>query len=293
MPEAVEQDVRRVRRARSFAPRYPGALTLPWLVYCLLVFAGPMAVLLLFSVSVQGERFGEIVYTVDFGSFRLLRDALYVEVFVRTVGMAALGTIATLIVGYPLAYWLARHARRRGLALLLIVIPYLTSFLIRTYAWLIILDPNGWLARVTGGAIADWLYSWKAIAIGLVYGYLPLLVLPVYASLERMDWRLVEAAEDLGTPPRRAWRQITLPLTLPGLITGTLLVFIPMCGEYVIPNILGGGKFPFVGAVVGDQFLAAQNYPFGAAMAIALMLVLTAFVVVYMIFAVREEQFGS
>ena len=126
-----------------------------------------------------------------------------------------------------------------------------------------------------------------------MYNYLPLFILPVYATLERMDWSLVMPLEPFGGTPLRAFLQITVPLTLPGLIAGTLLVFIPMCGEYVIPNLLGGGTHPFVGSVIGDQFLSAQNYPFGAALAVSLMAVLTVFVVVYASLTFRGEQFGG
>jgi hypothetical protein len=144
-----------------------------------------------------------------------------------------------------------------------LIVPFWTSFLIPHHALKIILDPQGYLARFvewTGiSSQFNVLYTGKAVAIGLAYNYLPLLILPVYASLERMDWKLVEAATDLGASPFKAFRQITLPLTLPGLITGALLVFIPMCGEYVIPQLLGGGQFAFVGTVIGSNFLGAQN----------------------------------
>ena len=187
--------------------------------------------------------------------------------------------------------------RYKTLALLLVIVPFWTSFLIRTYALKIILDPQGYLAHFvewTGiSSQFNVLYTGKAVAIGLAYNYLPLLILPVYASLERMDWKLVEAATDLGASPFKAFRQITLPLTLPGLITGALLVFIPMCGEYVIPQLLGGGQFAFVGTVIGSNFLGAQNWPFGSAMAIAFMVLLSIFVVIYIAFATREEQFGA
>jgi spermidine/putrescine transport system permease protein len=138
----------------------------------------------------------------------------------------------------------------------------------------------------------DWIGNWQAVGIGLVYNYLPLLILPVYASLERMDWTLVEASTDLGASPFTAFRQITLPLTLPGLITGALLVFIPMSGEYVIPTILGQGRFEFVGNVIADQF-GGSNWPLGSAMSMALMLCLSLFVILYIVFATREEQFGA
>ena len=176
------------------------------------------------------------------------------------------------------------------------IVPFLTSFLIRTYAWFIILDPQGFLVHAVHDlGFGGWrpLYTTQAIGIGLVYSYMPLLILPVYASLERMDWTLVDAALDLGSSPIKAFRQVTLPLTLPGLVTGVLLVFIPMTGEYVIPSLLGGGKREFVGNAVGDQFLVAQNWPFGAAMAIGLLLVLSVFLIVYLTFATKEQQFGA
>jgi spermidine/putrescine transport system permease protein len=176
------------------------------------------------------------------------------------------------------------------LALLLVVVPFWTSFLIRTYALKIILDPHGYLANYAGINI---LYTKYAVAVGLVYNYLPLFILPVFASLERMDWTLIEAATDLGARPFTAFRQITLRLTLPGVITGALLVFIPMTGEYIIPSILSGGNYEFVGNVIGDQFNQAQNQPFGSALSIALMGALSVFVIVYILFATKEEQFGA
>jgi spermidine/putrescine transport system permease protein len=176
------------------------------------------------------------------------------------------------------------------LALLLIIVPFWTSFLIRTYALKIILDPHGYLARDLGVNV---LYTKYAVGIGLVYNYLPLFILPVFASLERMDWTLIEAATDLGARPVTAFKDITLRLTLPGVVTGGLLVFIPMCGEYIIPDILGGGKYEFVGNIIGDTFGSAQNWPFGSALSIALMGALSVFVVIYIMFATREEQFGA
>ena len=205
--------------------------------------------------------------------------------------MAAVGSLLTIAVGYPIAYWMARYLTTyKMLALLLIVVPFWTSFLIRTYALKIILDPNGYLAQDLG---IDILYTKYAVGVGLVYNYLPLFILPVFASLERMDWTLIEAATDLGARPFTAFRQITLRLTLPGVVTGALLVFIPMSGEYIIPNILGGGKYEFVGNVIGDKFDSAQNQPFGSALSISLMVALSVFVVMYILFATKEEQFGA
>src|SRR4029077_7964549 len=215
----------------------------------------------------------------------------YLKIFGRTLVMAGLGTVLAVAVGYPVAYWMARYlSTYKMLALLVIIVPFWTSFLIRTYALKIILDSHGYLAQDLGINI---LYTKYAVGIGLVYNYLPLFILPVFASLERMDWTLIEAATDLGAKPFTAFKDITLRLTMPGVVTGGLLVFIPMCGEYIIPNILGGGKFEFVGNIIGDTFGDAQNWPFGSALSISLMAALSVFVVIYIMFATREEQFGA
>ena len=288
---ATAADQRVGRRGRSFAPRYPAWLTLPSLLYYAIFFLGPMAILAVFSVSLQ-SGFGAVTYTFDTSQFsQIFQSDLYIKVFWHTLIMAAGGSLLTIAIGYPVCYWMARYLTTyKMLALLLLVVPFWTSFLIRTYALKIILDPNGYLANDLG---FNALYTWKAVGIGLVYNYLPLFILPVFASLERMDWTLVEAATDLGARPWKAFWEVTLRLTLPGVVTGALLVFIPMSGEYIIPNILGGGNFEFVGNAIGDTFQGAQNWPFGSALSIALMGALSVFVVVYILFATREEQFGA
>ena len=289
-PEVAAAPAAATRRKRSFQPRYPSWLTAPSLLYYAIFFLGPMVILVAFSLAVQ-QGFGSLKYGFNFSQFSQVLSPLYVTIFVRTLVMASVGTLATIAVGYPLAYWMARYLTTyKMLALLLIVVPFWTSFLIRTYALKIILDPKGYLARDLGINI---LYTKYAVAVGLVYNYLPLFILPVFASLERMDWTLIEAATDLGARPLTAFRQITLRLTLPGVVTGALLVFIPMTGEYIIPNILSGGTYEFVGNVIGDQFNQAQNQPFGSALSIALMAALSVFVIVYILFATKEEQFGA
>jgi spermidine/putrescine transport system permease protein len=278
------------RRARSFRPRYPSWLTAPALAYYAIFFLGPMAILVAFSLATQ-QGFGSLRYGFDTSQYHQIATSLYITIFERTLVMASVGTVLTIAVGYPVAYWMARYLTTyKMLALLLIVVPFWTSFLIRTYALKIILDPNGYLARDLGINI---LYTKYAVAVGLVYNYLPLFILPVFASLERMDWTLVEAATDLGSRPVKAFRQITLPLTLPGVVTGALLVFIPMTGEYIIPQILSGGNYEFVGNVIGEQFNEAQNQPFGSALSIGLMAALSVFVIIYILFATKEEQFGA
>jgi len=278
------------RRRRSFRPRYPAWLAVPSFIYYAIFFLGPMAILVAFSLATQ-RGFGSLSYGFDVSQFRQVGSSLYITIFVRTLVMASIGSVLTIAVGYPLAYWMARYLTTyKLLALLLLIVPFWTSFLIRTYALKIILDPNGYLAKDLGINI---LYTKYAVGVGLVYNYLPLFILPVFASLERMDWSLIEAATDLGARPFTAFREITLRLTLPGVVTGALLVFIPMTGEYIIPDILSGGNYEFVGNVIGDQFNQAQNQPFGSALAIGLMAVLSVFVVVYILFARKEERFGG
>ena len=289
-PEAAVVTTAAGLRRRSFKPRYPSWLTAPSLLYYTVFFLGPMAILVAFSLAIQ-QGFGSLSYGFNTSQYHQIVGSLYLTIFERTLLMAAAGTLLTIAVGYPLAYWMARFLTTyKMLALLLIVVPFWTSFLIRTYALKIILDPNGYLTRILGHNL---LYTKYAVAIGLVYNYLPLFILPVFASLERMDWTLIEAATDLGAHPFTAFREITLRLTLPGFVTGTLLVFIPMTGEYIIPNILGGGNYEFVGNVIGDQFNQAQNQPFGSALSIGLMAALSVFVVVYILVATKEERFGA
>ncbi|HEX3931303.1 MAG TPA: ABC transporter permease [Nocardioides sp.] len=288
-PGDVVGPPRRGRR-RSFNPRYPGWLTTPSLLYYAIFFLGPLAILVAFSLATQ-TGFNAITYGFDTSQYHLVLDSLYIRIFERTLVMAATGSVLTMLVGYPIAYWMARYlSTYKMLALLLVLVPFWTSFLIRTYALKIILDPHGYLAKYLG---IDIMYTKYAVAVGLVYNYLPLFIIPVFASLERMDWSLVEAATDLGAKPLNAFRQITLRLTMPGVVTGALLVFIPMCGEYIIPNILSGGNYEFVGNVIGDQFASAQNQPFGSALSISLMIALSGFVAFYIFFATKEERFGA
>lgn len=237
-------------------------------------------------------------YAFDLDNYRALWDPLYGKVFLRTLGLAFFGTVSTLLLGFPFAYYLARYARRKTLLLLLVVVPFWTSFLIRTYAWLIILDgdfPAFRALRAIGIVGKDFslVYTQKAIYVGVAYNYLPLMVLPLYAALERMDWSLVEAAQDLGDSPLRAFRRVTLPLALPGILAGSLLVFIPLTGEYLIPVILGGNKTVYAGNLIGQEFLDAHDWPFGSAIAMVVIAALTVMILAYARLAGRQEQYGG
>ena len=283
-------------RDREEHKEYPLGLSAPSLAYYCAFFVAPMCFLVLFALSTR-QGFAGYTYGFNLGNFSDALDGLYVETFLRTLRTAGIGTLLIVLVGYPLAYWIARYAPdgRRGVFLAMIIIPFWTSFLIRTYSFLIVLSPefflSDWLQtlKLTDGPL-EVLNTTTAIQIGLVYNYLPLFVLPLYATLERMDWRLVDAATDLGASQWAAFRQITVRLTAPGLLTGTLLVFIPMMGEYVIPLVLGGGRVDLIGNVIQRSFLEAQDYALGSALALLVMGALSFFVALYLYLSLRTEQ---
>ena len=204
--------------------------------------------------------------------------------FLNTLMLAPLGTLLCALVAYPLAYFLAVKAspRWRTLLLVLVIVPFWTSQLLRIYAWMLILG-NQAASRACSTLIGiddvRIINTPAAVLIGMVYGYLPLMVLPIYVSLEKLDQRLLEASADLGATPWRSFLQVTLPLSLPGVATGSMLVFILLMGEFIIPALLGGGKVFFIGNALVDLFLQSRNWPFGAAVAVALVVIMLVTVV--------------
>jgi spermidine/putrescine transport system permease protein len=187
-------------------------------------------------------------------------------------------TVICLLFSYPFAYYIAtRSPRVRNLLLIFVMIPFWSNFLVRTYAWRVILGSEGPISQISlamGGEPIRLLFTTTAVLVGLVYGFLPFMVLPLYAALERMDWRLVEAARDLYADGWTSFRKVTLPLSMPGVVAGSILVFIPSLGAYVTPAILGGAKTTLLGDYIVSQFLAARNWPFGSALSFAVMFVM-------------------
>ncbi len=208
--------------------------------------------------------------------------------------LAIAGTILCLLAALPMAYYIAtRGGASKATLIILLVIPFWTSFLIRTYAWLTLLGPDG-LGGMIGDAIGDSgfriLGTPIAVLIGVVYGYLPLMIFPIYVTLERMDRTLIEASKDLGAGRWATFRQITLPTALPGLITGSILVFIPLMGEYIIPAILGYGRVFLIGNQLVLQFLEARNWPVGSAYAVMLILIMVVSITFYLWFTSRGRK---
>lgn len=284
-----------LQRGTVGGARYPLGLAGPALAYYVAFFGVPLAFLVLFAFATP-VGFGEVQYGFDLGNFEVALGDVYVEAFLRTLRFAAIGTVLTVLVGCPLAYWLARYVppERKGLMLALVIVPFWTSFLIRTSSFLIAFADDFPLARgldslgLTGPSLGL-LYTDTAVQIGIVYNYLPLFVLPAYAALERIDWRLIDAAGDLGASPWTSFRQITARLAAPGIITGALLVFIPMMGEYIIPIVLGGGRIDLIGNVIGRSFLEQRDYAFGSALALLVMLALSGLIALYLYLSTRSE----
>ncbi len=258
-------------------------LLAPSALWFLALLVLPLAVVVVFSF---GERAPAGGYQAGFTFEHYLNLPARLTAFTNTLTLAPLGTVVCLVAAYPLAYYLAVKAghRVRMLLLILVIVPFWTSFLIRTYAWIFILGGRGLPALI------DWLGFGEvrlintplAVLIGITYGYLPLMVFPIFVSLERLDKRLLEASDDLGASPLRTFLQVTLPLTAPGVITGCMLVFILLMGEYLIPALLGGGKVFFIGNALVDLFLQSRNWPYGSAVAVGLVVIMLITVSIYL-----------
>ena len=266
--------------------RFVIALPYAWLVvFFLLPFALVLAIAL-------GTNAPDSAPPVELGlslqNFALLfTDDLYLAAWFSSLRIAATATVITLLLGYPMAYAIARAApRRRPLLLMLVILPFWTSFLIRVYAWMGLLAENGILNQFLrwSGLASDpgtILGTEWAVQLGIVYAYLPFMVLPLYASLEKLDTSLLEAAADLGARPFAAFLTVTLPLSLPGIVAGCLLVFIPAVGEFVIPDLLGGTDTLMIGKVLWDEFFTNADWPLASAVAICLLVLLVGPIVLF------------
>ena len=275
----------------SAAMRRRAVLALPYL-WLVLFFLVPFLIALKISVAdsvigippysplVEAGAQGWHLHLSADSYDRLASDDLYALAYLNAVEFAAVSTVFCLLLGYPLAYGIVRAPQRwRSLLLLLVILPFWTSFLIRVYAWIGLLNGNGVInsALLALGIIhqpLSLLNNAFAVYVGIVYSYLPFMVLPLYAQLEKLDPALLEAAADLGCRPWQAFCRVTLPLSLPGIAAGALLVFIPAVGEFVIPDLLGGPNTLMIGKVLWDEFFANHDWPMAAAVAIAMLVVL-------------------
>jgi spermidine/putrescine transport system permease protein len=252
---------------------------LPSWTWLVVLFAAPFAIVLAYSFLSRGP-YGGVEQPASIENYQRLFDPLYLTILLRSFVTAALATALCFAIAFPAALFIARATKRRNLYLQLVMLPFWTSFLVRTYAWIFLLRDTGLINTVLQriglihGAL-PLLYNDGAVLLGLVYGYVPFMVLPIYATLERLDPSLVEAAADLGARPPTTIFRVIMPLAKPGIIAGSVLVFIPCLGAYLTPDLLGGGRTVLVGNLVQNQFTTGRDWPFGSAVSIVLMVIVT------------------
>ena len=264
-------------------------------IFLLIFFMAPLLIVFVYSFLERGKYGGvEWVFTLD--NIRRVFDPLYFKTFLRSFYIAIVTTLITLGLGYPLAYFIAKSPpSRRNALVFALMIPFWTNFLIRTYAWVMLLRTHTGLINVS---LMNWglidkplpLYANDfAIILGLVYGWLPVMVLPIYAALERLDESLLEAARDLYASSSKAFWRVTWPLSIPGVVAGSMLVFIPSLGAFVTPAILGGGKSIMIGNIISNQFLGAHDWPFGSALSMVMMIAMLIATLIYFRWTKKSE----
>ncbi len=274
--------LRRNRGARLAGLLSPGVL---WLI---LFFNLPLLIVLFISLVERGRAGGiRLPPVFTLANYADFFDPLYLGIFGHSLRIGVIVTAACILVGYPLAFFIAqRPARWRDALLLLVMIPFWTNFLVRTYALKQILGGDGMVNTALLGlglieAPLDLLFNEFAVIVGLVYGYLPFAILPMYASVEKFDYSLMEAAADLGANPVRAFLRVMLPMTLPGVVAAVVLTLVPVVGAFITPDIMGGGKVEMIGTLINRQFGVARDWPFGSAISLVLMLLVLVGVIFY------------
>lgn len=264
----------------STGQRRPGwvawVLIAPMVVWLVTFIVVPTAILFVYSFCDRDE-IGRVAFQFTLDNYKRVFEPLYLNIFLRSIIYAGLTTVMCVVLGYPVAYTIARASEKwRQTLLFLVMIPFWTSFLVRTYAWITILKREGLLNAFMAythlvSSPFDMLYTPGAVVVGLLYAYLPFMILPIYGSAEKLDASVIEAAYDLGAGPLRAFSTVIIPLTKPGILAGTLLVFLPAIGMFAITDLMGGARTPLIGNVIQNQFFQARDWPFGAALGMVFM----------------------
>lgn len=284
--DALETALGEAERRGEVAERRRGLLlALPSFAYMVLFFAVPLVIVLVYSFATRTSSGSTALSDWNLEAYRKLGEPIVRNVVIRSVVLALITTVLCLVIAYPFAYFCAtRSATVRNLLLVAVMIPFWTNFLVRNYAWRLLLSSGGPVSSFTesiGLGPTEILFTKTAVVIGLVYAYLPFMILPLFASIDRLDWRLVEASRDLYASGPASFRKVVLPLTMPGVIAGSILVFVPSMGAYVTPELLGGGKETLLGSYIVTQFLTARNWPVGASLSFVLMAVMLVSTIIY------------
>jgi spermidine/putrescine transport system permease protein len=293
--------------ARSGDGRRLAFLLAPATLFLGIFFLGPLAIMVIYSFLEPG-LYGGVEWNFYHWSYgRILGwadgewedfDPVYIDIFFRSVRLAFTNVVITLIICYPAALWVSSlPARWRTFVVFIITLPFFVSLVVRLFCWVLILRPSGFLsATLMGlGVISepiDIIFTETAVLIGMAYVLLPFMFLPIYASIEKLDHSLLQASSDLGASPRQTFFRVILPLTLPGIAAGSVLVFIPSLGNFIVPDLLGGAKVVMIGNLVEQQFLSARNWPFGSALSVMIMLVMFILIIVYLRRLGRAEVSG-
>ena len=260
-------------------------IALPAYAYLVIFFAVPLVIVMVYSFGTR-NRFGETELSGwNLDAYRKLAEPIVRDILFRSLWLAILTTVICLVVAYPFAYFLAtRGPLTRNIMLVFVMIPFWSNFLVRNFAWRVLLGNDGPVSRVTeaiGLGETRILFTPTAVVLGLVYGFLPFMILPLYASIERIDLGLVEASRDLYASGWQTFRRVLLPLSMPGVIAGSILVFVPSLGAYVTPEILGGAKTTLMGSYIVTQFLTARNWPVGASLSFTLTVIMLFATILY------------
>lgn len=281
-----------------------GLLT-PASLFLLVFFLAPLVIMVVYSFLEPGLYGGVIWNFYDLNYGRILGwadskyekfDLVYLSIFLQSVRLALITVLLSLVICYPAAFWISRMSNaKKTLFLFIIILPFFVSLIVRLFAWILILRPTGFLNQLLMGLgfitepleiiFTDW-----AVIIGMVYVFIPFMFLPLYASVEKLDFSLIEASFDLGATRLQTFRRIILPLTLPGIIGGSIIVFIPALGNFIVPSVLGGAKVLMIGNLIEQQFLSARNWPFGSALGMIVMAAILILLIYYVRLMNRDEQ---
>ncbi|MDR1941392.1 MAG: ABC transporter permease [Endomicrobium sp.] len=266
--------------------RYALIAGLPMYLFALFFVLGPLIYMFVLSFMQREGAWG-VSADWTFSNYAKIFDPLYISIFWNSLKLALISTVLVVAIGYPFGYFMAKlNPKWKNLAMILLIIPFWTNALIRLYGWMIVFRANGILDKILMKAgISDeplkLLYSYPSVVVGMIYVLLPFMIYSVYASAEKLDWKLVEAARDLGASPLYAFRTITLPLTMPGIFSGVVLTFVPSMGLYFIADILGGSKIVLIGNLVQEELMRAHDWPFSAALSVGLLALTSAFLFLY------------